>query len=194
MPMPQSIIRKVNRHARQDRVTSKLTFGNRNNRLYDDVDNEEYNDQREGLIEEEPSPFPDIPSELPGVELVEHREGIPALTELNEQAETVLQARRAAENAGLETIDIAGQGPHLIEDDIDELDDNSRIDLEVDSKILNDQGAAPNCNDDLSLDDNGLPHHKGGLPSEETGGLLDQENSTDDDSECSEDNPLRCSK
>lgn len=41
MPMPQSIIKMVNRHARQDKTTSRLRFHDRNNRLIDDVKNDD---------------------------------------------------------------------------------------------------------------------------------------------------------
>ena len=66
MPMPKSIIKKVSRHATHDKAQVRLTFGDRNNRLYDDIANEEYNEQPEGLVEEETSPFPDILAEIPG--------------------------------------------------------------------------------------------------------------------------------
>ena len=46
-------------------------------------------------------PFPDISSELLGIELVEHQQEVAAITEPNKHAKVELQARRVTENASL---------------------------------------------------------------------------------------------
>ena len=50
MPMPQSIVKKVNRRAKRDRAHTRLTFRNRNNMPYSVISNEEYDKQPKGLV------------------------------------------------------------------------------------------------------------------------------------------------
>lgn len=78
--MPWSVMRKVNRHAKHDKIISRLVVVDRKKHLYKDVVNGEYDEDQEGLVKKEPSPFPDIPSELPSSELAEHREETTAMT------------------------------------------------------------------------------------------------------------------
>lgn len=61
LPTPWSIIRKVDRHAKCDKMISRLVFVNRNKYPYKAVANEEYNEEPEGLVEKEPSPFQRFP-------------------------------------------------------------------------------------------------------------------------------------
>lgn len=197
LPMPTSIIRRVDRHAKRDKALAKLAFSDRNNRPYEDIRNEEYDEEPEGLVEPETSPFPDIPSELPGIELAEHAEHTPAVTLPDEQAEVALQARLAAENAGLDREMAGDEGPHLVEADPEELDDEGSIieigagipyepqeiiDVDgVDTPILQNEGAAfsdgessdpegdePN-EEEIELGGN---DHIGELSNEPQGGLL----------------------
>eukprot|EP00804_Cyclotella_cryptica_P010069 CCRYP_018044-RA/>CCRYP_018044-RA protein AED:0.31 eAED:-0.77 QI:0/-1/0/1/-1/0/1/0/270 len=44
MPMPKSIIRKVDRQAKRDKAAARLAFADRNNRPYEDIRNEEYDE------------------------------------------------------------------------------------------------------------------------------------------------------
>eukprot|EP00804_Cyclotella_cryptica_P018337 CCRYP_015465-RA/>CCRYP_015465-RA protein AED:0.55 eAED:-0.03 QI:0/0/0/0.2/1/1/5/0/374 len=131
LPMPKSIIRKVDQHAKRDKAAAKLVFSDQNNQPYQDMRNEEYGKEPAGLVKPEPSPFPDIPSELPGIELAKHAEHTPTVT-IPDKVE--MQARLAAENAGLngETADNAG--PHLVEADPEEFNNDGSI-LEVDAGI-----------------------------------------------------------
>eukprot|EP00804_Cyclotella_cryptica_P019093 CCRYP_021211-RA/>CCRYP_021211-RA protein AED:0.16 eAED:0.16 QI:0/0/0/0.66/1/1/3/0/1057 len=167
LPMPRSIIRKVDRHAKNDKAASRLTFTDRNNRTFQDIRNEEYDDEPEGLVEQEPSPFPDIPSEMPGIELTEHAESTTAIPIPDEQAETAIQARIAAENAGL-----AYQEAPAIE-----VDDGSSV-LEAE---ISDQGADDGVEGELldqDEDEGELSDHEGDnlntTKMNETGGLLDE--------------------
>ena len=75
MPMPESIIRRVHAHAALDRTLGRLTFQNRRNEI-GETENEEYDDMgREGIVEDEGAPYPDIPAEIPGVEIAEDDNG-----------------------------------------------------------------------------------------------------------------------
>jgi hypothetical protein len=60
MQMPRSIVKRNNRHAKQNKAHSKLTFTNKKNIPCSNATNKEHNEQPEGLVGEEASPFPDI--------------------------------------------------------------------------------------------------------------------------------------
>lgn len=98
--MSKSIIKRVDKHAKKDKAQAILVFSNRNNRPYD-ITHEEYDEQPEGLREEEPSPFPDIPFELPGSDLAEHHKDVAAVLEPDEEAAVEMGARQAAANSGM---------------------------------------------------------------------------------------------
>jgi hypothetical protein len=102
IPMPRSVIKKVNRMAKRDKTKAKLTFCNQNNEPFD-FNNGEYDEQPEQLVEPAPSPYPGIPAELPGVDLEEnHVEGnTPAVFESESDVQGQLVAAAAAANAGL---------------------------------------------------------------------------------------------
>ena len=93
-------------------------FADRNNMPYDQK--QKYNAQPEGIIEEESSPFPDIPFKLPVNDLAVHQVGITTIEKPDKQAEVMIQARRAAENVGLMPEDFPELGSHLIEPKEDE--------------------------------------------------------------------------
>lgn len=191
--MPKSIIRRVDRHARQDKAASRMTFADRNNRPYDDVSNEEYDEKPEGLLEPESSPFPDIPAEMPGVDLAEHMEEIPAVTQPDDQAETMQQARLAAANAGLDGGIPLEAGPHLIEAEEDEIDEGGSITsmgdvtpaesegiIDVDAEAAEPEDQEAELNNGAEVletepdEESILSDHEGDIVGNETGGLLDQ--------------------
>eukprot|EP00804_Cyclotella_cryptica_P030821 CCRYP_015076-RE/>CCRYP_015076-RE protein AED:0.49 eAED:0.25 QI:0/-1/0/1/-1/1/1/0/834 len=75
LPVPDSIIKKVEAWGRRDKQTGIIRFGNRNNDPY------EWDNGHEALVEDnapepEEAPFPDIPAETPGVEI---EANVPAL-------------------------------------------------------------------------------------------------------------------
>jgi len=71
IPTPDSVIKKINSWGRRDQATGRLVFRDRNNNPYD------WEEEHDILIEDnaieqeepEPAPYPDIPAEIPGVEL-----------------------------------------------------------------------------------------------------------------------------
>jgi hypothetical protein len=71
LPMPDSIIKKLDRWGRRDKQNGKLTFADRNNNPFGWDDEYELKPLIEdNALEPEPTaPFPDIPAELPGVDL-----------------------------------------------------------------------------------------------------------------------------
>lgn len=116
LPMPCSIIKRVHRHAKADKMTKGLSFRDRNNSLYQ-FENKECNEVPERLVEEEPAPYPYIPEELPGVETQENHEGVtPALIEDTKGGEA--SALAAARNANItHGHDMLEEGPMVIEPD-----------------------------------------------------------------------------
>lgn len=64
---------------------------------------------------------------MPGVELAEHTETTPAVTDPDEQAETAIHTRIAAKNAGLGVNEPGDLGPHLVEAKPEEMDDDGSI-------------------------------------------------------------------
>lgn len=64
--MPKSIIKRVHRHARSEKMQKGLKFSNRNN-LPHECSNNEYNKVPEALVEKEPAPYPEILEELSGM-------------------------------------------------------------------------------------------------------------------------------
>jgi hypothetical protein len=115
LPMPDSIISKVHRFAGRDGNLGNLAFANRHGDLFawnDEVDNE----MDEQLVTEEPSPFPEIPAEFPGVEL--ESDILATNDAVIDEAEIPGVAERiAAENAGLLDEDPAPEHPIIIADD-----------------------------------------------------------------------------
>eukprot|EP00804_Cyclotella_cryptica_P021082 CCRYP_019384-RA/>CCRYP_019384-RA protein AED:0.40 eAED:0.40 QI:0/-1/0/1/-1/0/1/0/331 len=97
LPVPDSIIKKVEAWGRRDKQTGIIRFANRNNDPY------EWDDEQEPLVEDnapepEQAPFPDIPAETPGVEI---EANVPALvTPLPPPKEQRLAA--AVANAGID--------------------------------------------------------------------------------------------
>eukprot|EP00804_Cyclotella_cryptica_P007790 CCRYP_001376-RA/>CCRYP_001376-RA protein AED:0.84 eAED:0.45 QI:0/0/0/0.66/1/1/3/0/279 len=192
--MPQSIIPKVDRHAKSDQAASRLVFGDRNNQAYKDVRNEEYNEELERLIEPEPSLFPDIPAEMPGVELMEHVENTAAIT---------------VPNAGLGMNELADLGPHLVEAEPEELDDDGSIykmgeilPLEAQAAIEIDENSAAGTEDPdqgaANNPESGLLNHECNemhegefsqilMQGQQTDGLLDQGADDDEQEEVDED-------
>ena len=95
MPMPGSIIRRIHAHAALDKTLGRLTFRNRRDEP-DEAGNEEYHNMgREGIVDDEPAPYPDIPAELPGIDT----EGDGDDRALD--GEGAVAERRAAENSVL---------------------------------------------------------------------------------------------
>jgi len=146
LPMPKSIIRKVHRHARVDKMQKGLRFSNRNNSPYE-FDNEEYDEAPERLVEEEPAPYPDILEELPGVETLENHEGItPAV--MPEQHDGERAAVEAARNANIAPgEDGLDQGPVIIEQDEESMGDDEEPELI--EHVRNDQEAVSVADESL---------------------------------------------
>lgn len=135
-------------------------------------------------MEEEPSLFPDIPTKLLGIELTEHREETAAVTETNEQAGVALQARMAAENTMLGANDPIEHGPHLVEEEPDELDENEHkhspargYDRMIDIKDNTEGSGAPEAGFGYEGE---LPDHKGAYEGE----LLDHNDAPVDPITC----------
>jgi hypothetical protein len=115
LPMPNSIIAKIHRYASRDGNLGNLAFANRHGDLFawnEDVDN----DMGENLVVEEPSPFPDIPAEFPGVEL---ERDIPVSHDavIDESEIPGVAERIAAANAGLLAEEGDTHQPIIIEND-----------------------------------------------------------------------------
>ena len=72
LPIPDSIIKKIEESAKRERVQKCLHFRNRQREMFE-WENKNYNDDQNEQ-EEEMSPYPDIEAELPGVELEEQKE------------------------------------------------------------------------------------------------------------------------
>jgi hypothetical protein len=155
LQMPRPTIKHVDRHVRQDKATSRLTFSDRNKRSYVVVANEEYNDQQEGLVEEDPSTFPDILSVLPGVELLEHCQEVTIMTDQDQQAKWAMQACIAADNAGLGGDDMREQGPHRIEADQEVFDEDDSIVAVTDTIPTAPEDAIEMDDGSVGLDDHG---------------------------------------
>jgi hypothetical protein len=98
LPMPKSVIERVNRHAKRDKATAKLTFADRNNKIFE-FSNEEYDEPP--LVEPEPSPYPDIPSEFPGVPLESHHSDTTEAVEIPPEPPIGQLMQEAAANAGM---------------------------------------------------------------------------------------------
>ena len=70
IPTPASVIKKINYWGRRDQTNGRLVVRDRNNNPYD------WEEEHDILIEDnaikqepEPAPYPNIPAEIPGVEL-----------------------------------------------------------------------------------------------------------------------------
>jgi hypothetical protein len=110
LPMPDSVIRKLERWGRRDKQNGRLTFADRNNNAFDWDDEYELKPliDDNAIEPEHPAPFPDIPAEMPGVDL---ETNIPAVTEkqgtdAEERHQNETRAR-ALENANLGPRDLA---------------------------------------------------------------------------------------
>jgi hypothetical protein len=118
-PMPDSVIRKLERWGQRDQHNGRLTFADRNNVPFDWDDEYKFKPLiDDNAIEPEIAPCPDIPAELPGVDL---ESNVPAVTEPfvpePTAADEAAEARRAAlananfgprEQAVLDAANIAG--------------------------------------------------------------------------------------
>ena len=129
--------------------------------------NEEYNKQTEGLVEEEPLPFLDIPSKLPCIELEVHCKEVPTVIELDGQAEVEMQAGQAAANLVILSEAALGQWPDLIKpEDTDTESDNgvSFVDINegavrLDAIEINDGSITPE-DQEAALDHIGTLEHQ----------------------------------
>jgi hypothetical protein len=78
-PMPDSVISKLERWGRRDQQNGRLTFADRNNVAFDWDEEYEFKPLiDDNAVEPEIAAFPDIPAELPGVDLGSN---VPAMTE-----------------------------------------------------------------------------------------------------------------
>jgi hypothetical protein len=128
IPMPRSIIKRVHRHAKADQMTKGLRFTNRNNLPYDFA-NEEYDEMPEELVKDEAAPYPEIPTELPGVDLSKNHEGVtPAVVEghINNRQEAMAAARNANIALGQDMLE---EGPVVIEPDEESIQDNEEPEI-----------------------------------------------------------------
>jgi hypothetical protein len=107
MPMPDSVIKKIERYANNNTARGNLDFADRNGVLFewnDDVD-----ENPEHIVEHEQEPYPSIESEFPGIDL--QRDDIQAVEADDEPPQGQL------ENAALENADIERNNYNA--DDID---------------------------------------------------------------------------
>jgi hypothetical protein len=133
LPMPDNIIKKVNRIGLRERQGREFRFLNRSGEPYEWTDSVPEDDPEfQGLLEEEAA-FPDISATFPGVPLEENEENFEAMTDDPEPDFDVLAAA-ALDNAGIDTGDrlqaaraaaalagVPNTGPRLIETEPDEL-------------------------------------------------------------------------
>jgi hypothetical protein len=96
LPMPDSVIKKIERWGKRDKQNGLLRFCDRNNDPFD------WTDEQEPLVndnapEPEPATYPDIPAEMPGVVL---EANVPAVESPTPPSEEERMAA-AIENAGL---------------------------------------------------------------------------------------------
>jgi hypothetical protein len=124
LPMPKLVIDRVNKHAKRDKATAKLTFADRNNKIFE-FSNEEYD--KPPLVEPEPSPYPDmIPSEFPGVPLESHYAEATEAIETPPEPPIGQLMQEAAANAGMNPgMDPEGddEGAQLVEADDGEIEE-----------------------------------------------------------------------
>ena len=128
------------------------------------------------------------------------------MTEPDEQAEVAMQARMAAENAGLMANDLPEQGPHLVEAEPYELDeDGSIVDVEemIPTKpenVINVDDISTGSGDPGADYEGELLDHEGASSDQITGGLSNEDadqdypNDYDHESDTEEDNLPRRSK
>lgn len=102
IPMPKSIIVRVNYIGKREKQGRRFVFANRNRKDFDWSDEVPIDDQRfQGLLMLEPvAQYPDVPAELPGIEM-EDEDGERPAVEDEEQPDEAGQAQLALENAGL---------------------------------------------------------------------------------------------
>ena len=133
IPTPDSVIRKINSWGRRDQSNGRLVFRDRNNNPYD------WEEEHDILIEDnaveqepEPAPYPDIPAEIPGVELERDQ---PAITPDPEPTEEDAMDA-AAQNAGFGRIE-----ERLVENAGVELDGarHNRV-IEIDLDVISAEG------------------------------------------------------
>ncbi len=124
LPAPDSIIQRVNTLAGKKSISSHLFFADRNQVPFDWLDNTAA--ASDGL---DPTPFaqfPDIPAEMPGVELDRHKPSIESLTTTNDSRPAERDwshlANKALANADLDISDGLPPPPEVIALDDDEDD------------------------------------------------------------------------
>lgn len=212
--MPDSVIAKLERWGRRDKQTGRLTFADRNNNPFDWDDEYEYKPLIEdNAVEDPPSPpFPDIPAEMPGVDL---ESDVPAVTPVAPVAPSTDAQDAAARAAALHhanfgprelaVLEIAGvdrpaiqpqpvyniyNNYHLVPHDTDEIEEASLDDMPAYDDPVNDnehvhEEEAPDLEayDDSSDDESYSPEEE---PSDD-----DPDEDLLDEEEALEDEPMR---
>jgi len=121
LPMPDSVIKKVEKWADKDKQRAGMPYRNRRNERYDwDTDTDEGLSTERPLMEdnaaeEEAAPFPAIPAEMPGV-LIEENMPVEAVASEEQTDEDRAAAARENANFGPGVSNI-GEGPNIVEDD-----------------------------------------------------------------------------
>ncbi len=123
MPITDSVIKKVEEMAVKDGAVNGISFKNRKGVEYV-FDNE---DEHETVMElEEPSPYPDIPTEAPGIlTAIEEEYGVDNVVQDEPELSDEQRAILAAQNSGLDFSSIptkvnGGEVIEILDDDEEE--------------------------------------------------------------------------
>ena len=138
LPVPDRVIQKVEqwgKRSQRESYGTKIELLNRNMKKYD-WDNDDLQEE-EGLVEEiKEVAHPDLPAEMPGIDIEEEQpEAGPAVEEV-EMSESELAAA-AARNASIEM----GAEPQTIVDETDVPDDDDHVVYEIDEDSVEDMFA-----------------------------------------------------